>query len=121
MQYEYENKTIKIGNAEFTNAENEKIVGTVLYLNIDGTVVGSLVLSDEIKANTKETIEKLKATSTSFYGNYFVKIYNHKKYTLEELEKEKGIKKIVFHAIPLFYSSNVSGTSFASFQRRSKS
>lgn len=35
----------------------------------------------------KETIEKLKATSTSFYGNYFVKIYNHKKYTLEELEK----------------------------------
>ena len=35
----------------------------------------------------KETIEKSKATSTSFYGNYFVKIYNHKKYTLEELEK----------------------------------
>ena len=35
----------------------------------------------------KQTIEKLKATSTSFYGNYFVKIYNHKKYTLEELEK----------------------------------
>lgn len=35
----------------------------------------------------KETIEKLKTTSTSFYGNYFAKIYRNKKYTLEELEK----------------------------------
>ena len=35
----------------------------------------------------KETIEKLKTTSTSFYGNYFAKIYSNKKYTLEELEK----------------------------------
>ena len=35
----------------------------------------------------KQTIEKLKETYTSFYGNYFKKIYRHKKYTLEELEK----------------------------------
>ena len=35
----------------------------------------------------KQTIEKLKETSTSFYGNYFEKIYSCKKYTLEELEK----------------------------------
>ena len=35
----------------------------------------------------KQTIEKLKETSISFYGNYFKKIYNHKRYTLEELEK----------------------------------
>lgn len=35
----------------------------------------------------KQTIEKLKETSVSFYGNYFEKIYSCKKYTLEELEK----------------------------------
>ena len=35
----------------------------------------------------KQTIEKLKETTTSFYGNYFEKIYSCKKYTLEELEK----------------------------------
>ena len=35
----------------------------------------------------KQTIEKLKETSASFYGNYFEKIYSCKKYTLEELEK----------------------------------
>ena len=33
-----------------------------------------------------ETIEKLRQIPTSFYGNYFAKIYNHKKYTLDELE-----------------------------------
>ena len=36
----------------------------------------------------KETIEKLKSIHTGFYGNYFNKIYTHKKYSLEELEKE---------------------------------
>ena len=35
----------------------------------------------------KKTIKRLEEIPTSFYGNYFVKIYNHKKYTLEELEK----------------------------------
>lgn len=35
----------------------------------------------------KETIEKLKTTPTSLYGNYFAKIYSHKKCTLEELEE----------------------------------
>lgn len=35
----------------------------------------------------KQTIEKLKGTPTSFYGNYFEKIYSCKKYTLKELEK----------------------------------
>lgn len=39
------------------------------------------------KSQLKQTIEKLKETSTSFYGNYFKKIYSCKKYTLEELEK----------------------------------
>ena len=59
IQYQYEGKTIKIGNAEFTNADKENIVGTVLYLNIGGTVVGKIVLTDEIKPLTKETMEKL--------------------------------------------------------------
>lgn len=40
----------------------------------------------------KETIEKLKATSTSFYGNYFVKIYNHKKIYFRRIRK--GSKRI---------------------------
>ena len=40
-------------------ADKENIVGTVLYLNIDGNVVGKIVLTDEIKPSTKATMEKL--------------------------------------------------------------
>lgn len=60
LQYELENQLIKIGNASFTDAKEEKIVGTVLYLNIDGEVVGNIVLLDEIKGAAKETMYKLK-------------------------------------------------------------
>ena len=59
IQYQYEGKTIKIGNTEFTNADKENIVGTVLYLNIDGNIVGKIILTDEIKPATKETMNKL--------------------------------------------------------------
>lgn len=95
LQYQYENKTIKIGNAEFTNAENEKIVGTVLYLNIDGTVVGNILLSDEIKANTKETIEKLHKLGVNtkmFTGD--------KKEIAEKIAKEVGIKAVKSEMLP---------------------
>ena len=95
LQYQYENKTIKIGNAEFTNAENEKIIGTVLYLNIDGTVVGKLVLSDEIKTNTKETIEqlhKLGVNTKMFTGD--------KKEIAEKIAKEVGIKTVKSEMLP---------------------
>ena len=95
LQYQYENQTIKIGNAEFTNAKNEKIVGTVLYLNIDGTVAGNLVLSDEIKANTKETIEKLNKLGVNtrmFTGD--------KKEIAEKIAKEVGIKAVKSEMLP---------------------
>lgn len=61
IQYQYEGKIVKIGNTEFTDAEKENIVGTVLYLNIDGNVIGRIVLTDEIKPKTKETMQKLHA------------------------------------------------------------
>ena len=95
LQYQYENKTIKIGNAEFTNAENEKIVGTVLYLNIDGTVIGNIVLSDEIKASTKETIEKLHKLGVNtkmFTGD--------KKEIAEKIAKKVGIKAVKSEMLP---------------------
>ena len=95
LQYQYKNETIKIGNAEFTNAKNEKIIGTVLYLNIDGTVVGNLVLSDEIKANTKETIEKLHKLGVNtkmFTGD--------KKEIAEKIANEVGIKAVKSEMLP---------------------
>ena len=95
IQYQYEGKTIKIGNAEFTNADKENIVGTVLYLNIDGNVVGKIVLTDEIKPATKETMEKLYKLGINtkmFTGD--------KKEIAEKIAKEVGIKAVKSEMLP---------------------
>lgn len=95
LQYQYKGKTIKIGNAEFTNADKENIVGTVLYLNIDGNVVGKIVLTDEIKPSTKETMEKLHKLGINtkmFTGD--------KKEIAEKIAKEVGIKAVKSEMLP---------------------
>ena len=95
IQYQYEGKTIKIGNAELTNADKENIVGTVLYLNIDGNVVGKIVLTDEIKPATKETMEKLHKLGINtkmFTGD--------KKEIAEKIAKEVGIKAVKSEMLP---------------------
>ncbi len=95
LQYKYEGKIIKIGNAEFTNANKENIVGTVLYLNIDGNVVGKIVLTDEIKPSTKETMEKLHKLGINtkmFTGD--------KKEIAEKIAKEVGIKAVKSEMLP---------------------
>lgn len=95
IQYQYKGKTIKIGNAEFTNANKENIVGTVLYLNIDGNVVGKIILTDEIKPATKETMEKLHKLGINtkmFTGD--------KKEIAEKIAKEVGIKAVKSEMLP---------------------
>ena len=95
LQYQYEGKTIKIGNAEFTNADKENIVGTVLYLNVDGNVVGKIVLTDEVKPSTKETMEKLHKLGINtkmFTGD--------KKEIAEKIAKEVGIKAVKSEMLP---------------------
>ena len=95
IQYQYEGKTIKIGNSEFTNADKENIVGTVLYLNIDGNVVGKIILTDEIKPETKETMNKLHKLGINtkmFTGD--------KKEIAEKIAKEVGIKAVKSEMLP---------------------
>ena len=95
IEYLYEGKIIKIGNAEFTSADKENTVGTVLYLNIDENVVGKIVLTDEIKPSTKETMEKLHKLGINtkmFTGD--------KKEIAEKIAKEVGIKAVKSEMLP---------------------
>ena len=95
LQYELENHLVKIGNANFTNAKEENIVGTVLYLNIDGDVIGSIVLLDEIKLSTKETMTKLKKLgiiTKMFTGD--------KKEIAEKIANEIQIEEVKFEMLP---------------------
>lgn len=95
LKYTYNNKNIKIGNSSFTGAKTENIVGTVLYLNIDEQVVGSIVLSDEIKPKTKETMEKLHKLGIKtkmFTGD--------KKEIAEKIAKQVGIQAVKAEMLP---------------------
>ena len=95
LKYTYNNKNIKIGNSSFTGAKTENIVGTVLYLKIDEQVVGSIVLSDEIKPKTKETIErlhKLGIKTKMFTGD--------KKEIAEKIAKQVGIQAVKAEMLP---------------------
>lgn len=84
-------KIISINEQEEEYVDFNKIISMPKTLNITsggndrGAMQYALLKMDT--SQLKQTIEKLKATSTSFYGNYFEKIYSCKKYTLEELEK----------------------------------
>ena len=95
LKYTYNNKNIKILNSSFTGAKTENIVGTVLYLNIDEQVVGSIVLSDEIKPKTKETMERLHKLGIK------TKIFTgDKKEIAEKIAKQVGIQAVKAEMLP---------------------
>lgn len=59
-------KTILAGNSKLMSSENidcdvPSMAGTIVYISIDGKFAGSIVISDEIKPDSKQAIQKLKA------------------------------------------------------------
>lgn len=98
LQYKFNDKKIKIGNAQFTGAEQketEDIVGTVLYVQIDEEIVGKVVLIDEIKKGTKQIIEqlhKLGIKTRMFTGD--------KKEIAIKISKEIGIEEVNYEMLP---------------------
>ena len=62
IKYNFEGKNIKIGNKDYTKAQdNSNEAGTVLYLSIDDKIEAKVILKDEIKKNTKEVLQKFKS------------------------------------------------------------
>lgn len=67
ISFSYENKKVLVGNIELIK-ENAKIdeieleedVGTILFICIDSSYVGYILLNDAIKKESKELIKKLK-------------------------------------------------------------
>ncbi len=95
LQYKLDGNIIKIGNSSFIGTKKENIIGTVLYLQIDENVIGNIVLSDEIKDGTNETIEKLHKLGINtkmFTGD--------KKEIAEKIAKEVGIKFVKSEMLP---------------------
>ena len=95
IKYVIGSKNIKIGNSSFTNSQREGIDGTILYLNIDGNVVGNVVLIDEIKKNAEETVSQLNKMgiiTKMFTGD--------KKEIAEKIANKIGIKTVKSEMLP---------------------
>ena len=96
IEYTLEGKHIKIGNRSFTESkEKEDKAGTYLYLNINGEVVGSIVLADELKADAKQTIEKLNKLgiiTKMFTGD--------SRDIAEDIAKQVGILEVKYEMLP---------------------
>ena len=96
IEYKLDDKIIKIGNKNFTaSKEVEDNIGTYLYLNINGEVVGKIVLSDEIKQEAKSTIEKLNKlgiVTKMFTGD--------SKQIAEDIAKKVGISEVNYEMLP---------------------
>lgn len=96
LQYNYKGKNVKIGNSNFIKVEQkDDTVGTVLYLQIDEKVIGNIVLSDEIKNGTKQSIEKLHKLGINtrmFTGD--------KKEIATKVAKDVGIKLLESEMLP---------------------
>ena len=124
IKYKYDGKTIKIGNAIFVgfdieqqsnyqnqNTQNnlnknktaqektteyeEKTIGTILYLKVNEDVIGSILLSDEIKPDAKRTIQQLKKLGIKtkmFTGD--------KREIAESIAKQVGIDEVKSQMLP---------------------
>ena len=61
IQADIEGHEILAGNAKLVNPpENANKAGTIVYISIDGVYQGYIVISDEIKEDSEETIAKLR-------------------------------------------------------------
>lgn len=95
VQYKFENRTVKIGNAEFTKSKKENTLGTVIYVNIAGKVIGSLILNDTIKGETKLTLEKLRRLGI------ITKMFTGDNYDIAlKVGKEIGINEVKAEMLP---------------------
>lgn len=58
ISYEYENKKIRLGNAQFVNTDIS-VNQTVIFVSVDQQVIGYVLFGDDMKENAKSCIEAL--------------------------------------------------------------
>ncbi|MDO4535953.1 MAG: heavy metal translocating P-type ATPase [Clostridium perfringens] len=65
LKVSYKGKTVLAGNKKLMDRENvdcieEEAIGTVVYVAVDNAYIGNIIISDEIKEDSKNAINELK-------------------------------------------------------------
>lgn len=96
IKYNFEGKDVLIGNNGFIGIDNNKNVNsTILYLKINDTIVGNIVIDDEIKKDAKQTITKL-----SKLGINTKMFTGDKKEVALKIAKEIGMSEAKYEMLP---------------------
>jgi len=96
-----EGSKVLLGNVKLLQEHGLKVadkssIGTVVYVSKDEEYIGNIVISDEIRDESKETIKKLKALGI----RKTIMLSGDKKTTAEQVGKEIGIDEIYGELLP---------------------
>ena len=96
-----EGKNVLIGNEKLmqeNNIDYKKIeeIGTILYMSIDNTFAGSILISDKIKKDSNKTIKELKTHGIK----KTIMLSGDKKEVAESISKELGIDGVYSELLP---------------------
>lgn len=96
----YFNKTLLLGNKKLLEQNNiifeeEKEIGSIVYLAYDNKYIGNIVISDEIKSSSKKTINLLKQQNCITYM-----LTGDNKLSAEVVGKELEINQIYSELLP---------------------
>lgn len=88
-------KEILAGSAKLVKTEPINTDGTVVYVSINGNYCGYIVIADEVKDDSKETIEKLKTL-----GIKTVMLTGDSKNTADKVQKKLGVDMAFAELLP---------------------
>ena len=90
VSYFIDNRMIKVGNAEFVNCNTVSSDGTNVFISVDNSVVGCIILNDKIKEDAQKIISLLhdKHIKTSMFtgDNKHTALSVGKKLALDEIK-----------------------------------
>ena len=94
-------KEVFVGNEKLMQEKNIEYIkcneiGTILYVAINNQFNGTIIISDKIKADAKETIEKLKKNNVK----KIVMLTGDKKAVGESVAKELGLDEVYTELLP---------------------
>ena len=95
VEAEVDGKKVLTGNAGFIGCEPADKDGTVVYVSVDGKYEGYIVISDEVKEDSKEAIcdlKKLGVTTEILTGDTYK--------TAEKVRQELGVDKVYAELLP---------------------
>ena len=88
-------KEILAGSAKLVKTEPINTDGSVVYVSINGNYCGYIVIADEVKNDSKETIEKLKTL-----GIKTVMLTGDSKNTADKVQKKLGVDNAFAELLP---------------------